>query len=110
MRISAGRLDRKVVFLAPTATKDASGGPVTAYAETFTRMATRLKFAPTEDEREPQRQTVAAINLLVRLDTKTRDVTTEWRVRFDGQDLEISGLEATPRDGSLQITGTVPQE
>ena len=110
MKISAGLLNRRCVLLAPTAGVDASGGPTLTYADAGGRWCSRLRWAPTEAERDAQRQTAASVQLVLRLDAVTRTVTTKWRVTFDGQELQIIGLDAAPEDGSLIITGQQPTD
>ncbi len=110
MRISAGLLNRRCVLLEPTAGLDANGGPTLSYAAAGGRWCSRLRWAPTEAERDAQRQTAAAVQLLLRLDALTQTITTKWRVQIDGQELQIIGLDAAPEDGSLIITGQQPTD
>jgi head-tail adaptor len=108
VKISAGRLDDRVTFLEPQASTDAFGGPLVTYTPAGTRWASRVRYQPSEVERDPQRQTVAAVNLLVRLDALARRVTTKWRVLYDGEELEIAGLDRSSADGSLVVSGRLP--
>jgi head-tail adaptor len=108
VRISAGLLDRRVTLLAPVSTLDAMGGPVETYQEAGKRWCSRLRYDPRGVDRDAQRQTAAGVNLLLRLDSLTDTITSKWRVVFDGQELEIAGLERTPADGSLIISGQQP--
>lgn len=110
MRIKAGNLNRKVSLLQPTPAVDASGGPIVTYAAVATRWCQRLRFMGVEVEREPQRQPTATVQLLMRLDSLTATITTEWQIEFEGMRLIIAGLDRNPADGSLIINGQAPQQ
>lgn len=110
MRIQAGRLRDRVELLRPTPAKDELGGPITSYAVAATRWCARVRFTPVSEDRESQRQTAAQVNLLMRLDAETAAMTTDWRLRFEGQDLQVSGLERDGANGSLIVTGQQPTE
>lgn len=109
MKISAGRLDRRAILLRPDPTTSAMGAPVTAYTAVEARWCERLKFVPSVLARDPQRQAVAAIDLLFRLDALTTLITTEWRLRMDGADMVIIGVNTEPVDGSVIVTCTAPK-
>lgn len=108
MRISAGRLTRRVTLLEPTHGTDAAGGPTLTYADAGGRWCQQIQYAPVAEEREAQRQTAARVRLLLRLDSLTMALTTDWRVRFEGEELQIAGLERAPEDGSLILSGEQP--
>lgn len=110
MQIRAGQLRDRVTLLRPTQGVDAQGGAVVTYAPSGERWARRLRFAPTDLEREGQRQGVAQISLLMRLDSETAEVTTEWRVLFEGQPLQVDGVDRRREHGSIVLSGTAPQE
>ena len=108
MRISAGLLTERVTLLEPQASTDAFGGPLVTYTEVDRRWASKVRYQPSEVERDPQRQTVASVNLLLRLDNLARRITTKWRLIYEGNELEIVGLDASKADGSLVISGRLP--
>lgn len=104
MKIDAGRLNRRVTPLRPTQTLTESGAPLVTFDQQRERWCSRLRFVPVAEEREPQRQANASVQLLLRLDAETRPITTEWRVRFDGAEMLVAGVDSEPSDGSLILT------
>lgn len=109
MRINAGRLTRRVRLLRPAIALDADGAPMNGFSAAGDRWAARLKYTARLLDRDAQRQTVAGVGLLLRLDSLTAQIDARWRIRLDGQELAITGLEADPEDGSLIITGAHPE-
>ena len=65
----------RVRLLQPTVGADSLGSPVASFTDAGGRSAARIRFTPTELEREDQRQGRADVQLLLRLDTLTRQVT-----------------------------------
>lgn len=110
MRFNPGLARDRIELLRPTVATDGIGGPVTTYATAGKRWAKRLRFQPTELEREDQRQGRADVQLLMRLDTLTDTVTTEWRLLFEGQELQVNGVDPMREHGTLIITGIAPQD
>lgn len=110
MQIIAGRLNRRVELLRPTQGQTDSGAPLTSFVADGFRSCARLRWNPTADELEPQRQATAAVTLLLRRDTLTRQITTEWRLMFEGALMQVDGVDAEPADGSLVLTCTAVQE
>lgn len=110
VKIDAGRLNERVMLLRPTNGSDASGGPVTTYTDEEKRWCARLRSAGRVVDREPHRQPVAAVTLLLRLDSLTKTITTEWRLRLDGETLIISGLDRNRADGSLVVDAEIAVE
>lgn len=100
----------RVTLLQPTAGTDELGSPVTTFATAGARSATRMRFQATELEREDQRQGRADVQLLLRLDTLTRQITTEWRLLFEGEQLQVNGVDRNTGHGTVLITGTTPRD
>lgn len=110
MRFTPGLARDRIELLRPTVADDGIGGPVTTFAAAGKRWAKRLRFQPTELERDDQRQGRADVQLLMRLDSLTQAVTTEWRLLFEGQELQVNGVDPMREHGTVTITGTSPRE
>lgn len=110
MRFKPGRARDKVSLLRPTLGEDGIGGPETVFAPAGDRWASKLRFQPTELEREDQRQGRADVQLLLRLDPLTRQVTTEWRLLFEGEQLQVNGVDRNGEHGTVVIIGTAVRE
>ena len=106
MRFIPGLARDRVRLLQPTTTAGDLGGPVVTFADAGGRSARRLRFTPTEMERDDQRQGTAAVQLLLRLDTLTRLITTEWRLTYEGQQLQVDGVDAQAEHGTVLLIGT----
>lgn len=103
MRVSASRLNRRVTLLRPSLTLTPLGSPVTTYSEAGRRWAGQLRFSPRELESSEQRKALSRRDLLLRLDSLTRAMSTEWRIVLDGVAMQIIGLEPSPADGSVIV-------
>lgn len=110
MRFKAGLARERVELLRPQTREDGIGGPETVFAGAGLRWARRLRFQPAELERDDQRQGRADVQLLLRLDPLSREVTTEWRMLFEGEQLQVNGVDRMTADGTVMITGTTPRE
>lgn len=110
MRFRPGMARDRVMLLRPEVSADSIGGPETVFAEAGERWASRIRFQPTELEREDQRQGRADVQLLLRLDSLTLQITTEWRVLFDGQQLQVNGVDRQREHGTVLLSGTSPRE
>lgn len=109
MRISAGRLNQRVTLLQPVTTLDALAGPVVSLVPVGDRWCAKLRFAAAEIERDASRATNASVRLALRLDGLTSAITTEWRMLFEGEEMVIAGVERATEDGSVIVTGTLPE-
>lgn len=103
MRVSTSRLNRRVTLLRPSLTITPLGSPVTTYSEAGKRWAGQLRFSPRELESSEQRKALSRRDLLLRIDSMTRTMTTEWRVVLDGVAMQVIGIEPDPADGSLIV-------
>lgn len=110
MRIDSGRLNGRVKLLRPEPGLTDAGSPVTNYHLFRERWCRRLRWAAAAAELEPQRQAVADVRLLLRLDADTAQITTEWRLEFQGALLSVNGVDNEPADGSQVLTCTAVQE
>lgn len=103
MQVLSGRLDRRIEILKPQAVKTDLGAEDVVFVGQGSRWAQRLRFQPSDDEGQEQRLAISRRDYLVRLDSLTRQMTTEWRVREGTHTAQIIGLDDEPRDGSLII-------
>lgn len=103
MRVSASRLNRRVTLLRPSPDLTPLGSPTTAYREAGKRWASQLRLVPRELEADAQRQTLSRRDLLMRRDSLTRAMTTEWRIVLDGVAMQVIGLDPDPADGSVIV-------
>ena len=110
MRITAGNLRDRVELLRPTQGLDDQGAPVVTFASAGFRHVQKMRFQGQEVESEAQRVPVAKAELLMRLDSLTETITTEWRIVFEGEQLRVGGLDRNRADGSLLVSGVTPQE
>ena len=110
MRFKPGLARDKVTLLRPQPGADGIGGPETVFAPAGDRWGRKIRFQPTELEREDQRQGRADVQLLLRLDSLTQQITTEWRLLFEGEQLQVNGVDRMREHGTVMISGTAPQE
>jgi hypothetical protein len=110
VKLSAGTLNLTALLYRPTSVRDAATGETsTAFASIGTRRCGLLAIKPVENELESQRGARADAQLVMRLDSVTRAIDATWRIGFQGDTYEVSGIDATIRDGSLllYLRGTV---
>jgi SPP1 family predicted phage head-tail adaptor len=98
----SGRLDRKITLQRPTTTTDDYGETITTWEDYRDVWADLSKQSGREMFEAGKLAEVDAVFKVRYLS----QITREWRVKYDGQEYDITGLKEIGRKDGLEIAAT----
>lgn len=101
-----GVLDRRITLLVPTTTVDSFQHPKETFADGDTLWASyELQMGRGADEREENKQRISFDRAVFQIRFRS-DITAQHRLRFDGDEYQITAVEQVHRKKRLNIYAT----